>query len=391
MKLFIDPKQMKAQYDGSPDWLKQLMDAWADGLNFYLLKHPEVHPRVIQHFEPWMALTFSEGSIGGDIEGISLPAARGVLWQGPQDRGGGEACTCRRSPPDRMAFAIAPANTASGHALLLINPHTSFFFRSELQMVSEEGLNAYGAVTWGQFFVYQGFNDRLGWMHTSSGVDAIDEYAETMIRKGDSLFYRVWERGTAGHGRRRSRCPIKTDTGMARKEFTVYRTQHGPIVREAGGKWVSVRLMQEPVKALTESYTRTKARDYRPFEETVDLRTNSSNNTVYADADGNIAYFHASFIPKRDPRFDWSRAGGRQQPSHRVAGPALRSTRCPIFVNPANGWIQNTNNWPYSAAGAEQPEAEGLSRATWRPTRRTRAASTRCGCWRGRRTSPSSR
>ena len=77
--------------------------------------------------------------------------------------------------------------TATKRAMLLINPHTSFFFRSEAQMVSEEGLNAYGASTWGQFFIYQGFNDRAGWMHTSSGVDNIDEYLETDVEEGQRL------------------------------------------------------------------------------------------------------------------------------------------------------------------------------------------------------------
>ena len=87
-------------------------------------------------------------------------------------------------------MAIAPSNTSGHHALLLINPHTSFFFRSELQMVSEQGLDAYGAATWGQFFIYQGFNERAGWMHTSSGVDAVDEYLETVVKKGDRFFYK---------------------------------------------------------------------------------------------------------------------------------------------------------------------------------------------------------
>ena len=76
-------------------------------------------------------------------------------------------------------FAIAPRLSASGHALLWINPHTSFYFRAELQMASDEGLDAYGAATWGQFFIYQGFNAHNGWMHTSYGGDAIDEYAES--------------------------------------------------------------------------------------------------------------------------------------------------------------------------------------------------------------------
>jgi acyl-homoserine lactone acylase PvdQ len=71
-------------------------------------------------------------------------------------------------------FALAPAKTASGNAILYINPHTTFYFRPEIQMSSEEGLNAYGAVTWGQFFIYQGFNENCGWMHTSTNVDVAD-------------------------------------------------------------------------------------------------------------------------------------------------------------------------------------------------------------------------
>src|SRR5436190_14338734 len=72
MKLFIDPDDLKSKYQSSPDWLKALMNAWADGLNYYLHTHPKVTPKVIRQFEPWMALSFSEGSIGGDIERINL-------------------------------------------------------------------------------------------------------------------------------------------------------------------------------------------------------------------------------------------------------------------------------------------------------------------------------
>src|SRR5688572_22652834 len=194
MKLFIHPDSMKAMYARSPEFLKPLMNAWADGLNFYLYKHPEVTPKVIRKFEPWMALTFSEGSIGGDIERVNLrdleafyggkrtePVALSAV--DPVD-------SWEPEPTGSNGVALGPSITASKKAMLLINPHTSFFFRSEVQVSSDEGLNAYGAVTWGQFFVYQGFNERVGWMHTSSGVDNIDEYAETIAKRGDSLFYR---------------------------------------------------------------------------------------------------------------------------------------------------------------------------------------------------------
>ena len=177
MKLFIDPNDMKAQYDKSPPWLKSLMNAYADGLNYFLATHPGVKPRVITRFEPWMALTFSEGSIGGDIERVNLAQLEAFYSKAPASTGHQlDARAEYVEPTGSNGVAIAPSNTAAKHALLLINPHTSFFFRAEAQMVSNEGLNAYGALTWGQFFVYQGFNDRAGWMHTSSGADNIEEY-----------------------------------------------------------------------------------------------------------------------------------------------------------------------------------------------------------------------
>ncbi|MBZ5626433.1 MAG: penicillin acylase family protein, partial [Acidobacteriia bacterium] len=259
-------------------------------------------------------------------------------------------------PTGSNGMAVAPANTAGRHALLLINPHTSFFFRSELQMASDEGLNAYGAVTWGQFFIYQGFNERAGWMHTSSGVDAIDEYLETVEKKGDRLYYKYGNEDRPLVAAEIA-VPYKTDHGLAEKKFTVYRTHHGPIVREANGKWVSVRLMQEPVKALTQSYTRTKAKDYKSYWKTMELQANSSNNTIFADADGDIAYFHGNFIPRRDTSFDWTRPVDGSNPATEWHG-LLSVDETPHLLNPKSGWLYNTNNWPWSAAGPSSPRKE---------------------------------
>ena len=353
MKLFIDPVAMKAQYEQSPEWLKALMNAFADALNYYLHEHPEVKPRVIKRFEPWMALTFSEGSIGGDIERINLRQLEAFYGKDSQAHASRESSFPDQEPRGSNGFAIAPANTANGHTLMLINPHTSFYFRAELQVASDEQLNAYGAVTWGQFFVYQGFNERAGWMHTSSGVDNIDEYLETVVKHDAGLFCRCGpeERPITAT---LITVPYKSDSGMARKEFTIYRTHHGPIVREADGKWVSVRLMQEPVKALTQSYMRIKAKDYKSFRQTMELHTNSSNNTVFADADGNIAYFHSNFIPKRDTRFDWTHPVDGSDPATEWDRP-LSIDETPGLLNPANGWLYNCNNAPWSAAGANSP------------------------------------
>jgi acyl-homoserine-lactone acylase len=350
MKLFIDPLEIKAQYEKSPAWLKALMNAWADGLNYYLHTHPTVKPRVITRFEPWMALTFSEGSIGGDIEKVNLAQLEAFYGGGQAKVPADEPDADYVEPSGSNGVAIAPANTAAGRALLLINPHTSFFFRAEAQMVSEEGLNAYGALTWGQFFIYQGFNDRAGWMHTSSSVDAVDEYAETISKTGDGYVYRYGAEERPVKSQVIS-VPYKTATGIAKKDFTIYRTQHGPIVRQANEKWIAVRLMQEPLKALIQSYSRTKARNLKAFRESMDLHTNSSNNTIYADADGTIAYFHANFVPRRNPKFDWTRPVDGSDPATEWSE-VLSVDESPLLVNPASGWLYNTNNSPWSAAGA---------------------------------------
>ncbi|MET0595651.1 MAG: penicillin acylase family protein, partial [Polyangiaceae bacterium] len=360
MKMFVDPEDLKAKYRESPDWLKALMNAWSEGLNYFLAKNPQVKPRVIKQFEPWMPLAFSEGSIGGDIERVSLTELEAFYGKGgantakPVDAG---------FVPDKggsNGIAIGPSKSASGHPLLLINPHTSFFFRAEVQVQSDEGLNAYGAVTWGQFFVYQGFNERAGWMHTSSGVDCIDEYAESVTKKDDGYYYQ-YDGAERKITTKNVIVPYLGDGGQKSQSFTVYRSHHGPIVRKADDKWISVRLMEEPVKALTQSYSRTKAKNYRQFKEVMSLHTNSSNNTVFADNEGSIAYFHANFIPRRDPAFDWTKpVDGSTSATEWQA--VLSVDQSPLVHNPAVGWIQNTNNWPFSASGPQSPKQEEFPR-----------------------------
>jgi acyl-homoserine-lactone acylase len=364
MKLYIQPADMQARYAASPAWLKELMNAWADGLNFYLHTHPEVKPKLLTRFEPWMALSFSEGSIGGDIEEIDLKALEAFYAKAPKPTLADNRNLLDAEPRGSNGFAIAPKLSASGHPLLLINPHTSFYFRPEIHMVSEQGLNAYGAVTWGQFFIYQGFNERAGWMHTSGGGDVIDEYLETVVERKGKYFYKY-----GGKERALRAVPVtlpfkKPDGSMGSRSVTAYFSHHGPIVRGQDGKWVAVKMMDEPVKALTQSYSRTKATNYAAFYKAMALRTNSSNNTVYADADGNIAYFHGNFIPKRNPAFDWSKPVDGSNPATEWQG--LHDIRDTITLfNPASGYISNTNNWPFSSSGANSPKRENYPAYMW--------------------------
>ncbi|PSL01492.1 penicillin acylase family protein [Cecembia rubra] len=356
MKMYIDEEVLKKEYTNSPEWLRNLMDAWADGINYFLFTHPEVKPKLISKFEPWMALAFSEGSIGGDIETISVNQlktfydkdfyANLVLQERDFDE----------EPRGSNGFAIAPKLSKSGNALLLINPHTSFYFRPEIHMVSEDGLNAYGAVTWGQFFIYQGFNEFNGWMHTSSRADAIDHFALTVEKRNGKYHYlygKEWRPITE----KKMLLKYKEGSEIVEREITAYYSHHGPIIREENGKWIAISLMVERVKALTQSFTRTKTKNHTEFKATMDLKTNSSNNTVYADREGNIVYYHGNFIPVRDPQFDWRNVVDGSNPA--TAWKGLHEVEEMIFIkNPANGWIQNCNSTPFTAAGPFSPKKE---------------------------------
>jgi acyl-homoserine-lactone acylase len=384
-RLYVDPDDLKAKYAASPAWLKALMDAWADGLNYYLATHPDVHPAVLARFEPWMALSFTEGSIGGDIERIPLKGLE-TFYGGRAAAAGDTSDPARlaelddarvyKEPTGSNGIAVAPSNTLDHNALLLINPHTSFFFRSELQMTSDAGLNVYGAATWGQFFIYQGFTPHIGFMHTSSGVDVVDEFLESIVRRNGALFYRY-----GGQMR-----PVTTATvtiayrtasgAMTSRPFTVFRTSHGPIigaegVGRLGDKWLSFAMMYKPVAALSQSFLRTKAVDYASFVRVSDTyKANSSNNTVFADDKGDIAYLHPQFIPRRNDRFDYTRPVDGADPATDWQGDTPM-VEAPHLLNPSSGFIYNSNDAPWNAAGLASlnPAAypKYMDQAGWNP------------------------
>lgn len=356
MKLYIDEEVVKTEYQNSPDWIKELMNAWADGINYYLHTHPEVKPKLLTKFEPWMALTFSEGSIGGDIETISTNGLKSFYGKEMLSDLVLEERDWEEEPRGSNGFAIAPKLSKSGNALFLINPHTSFYFRPEVHMVSEEGLNAYGAVTWGQFFIYQGFNEYNGWMHTSSKADAIDHYALTVENRKGKFHYQF---GKKWLPLTEKEIKLKYKEGDQVKEhsITAYYSHHGPVIKEENGKWIAIALMVEREKALIQSFSRTKTKNHQEFKATMALKTNSSNNTVYADKDGNIVYYHGNFVPKRDPKFDWRNTVDGSNPATDWKG--LHEVEEMLLIeNPENGWIQNCNSDPFTAAGSFSPKRE---------------------------------
>ncbi|MEN1786079.1 MAG: acylase [Bacteroidota bacterium] len=363
-RLFMTQKEAAANFEKSPEWLQELCVAFADGINFYLHEHPEVKPKLLTHFEPWMPMYFSEGSIGGDIERIATQKIK-AFYESDMEIPEMEKFELEKKeetaePQGSNGIAISGKLTESGNTLLLINPHTSFYFRGEVHVVSEEGLNAYGAVTWGQFFVYQGFNEKTGWMHTSTYTDVIDEFKEKVVKMENNLLY---EYGEEMRTIETSEVTLKYKEGdkLKEKTFPMYHTHHGPITHIVDGQWTASALMWEPVKALEQSYIRTKQDGYKGFREMMDIRTNSSNNTVYADAEGNIAYFHGNFVPIRDTTFDYKKPVDGSNPQTDWKGLHTVDENI-LLLNPENGWIQNCNSTPYTAALEFSPKRANYPR-----------------------------
>lgn len=351
-RLYHDTTRAKEMYSKSKPHMQKLMNAFAFGVNYYIKKHPE-KPVLLKKFEPWYPLLFSEGSIGGDLSSISTADLKAFY---ENTKAPATEIDIAAEPKGSNGFAVAPSRTENGNALLLINPHTSFYFRSEVQMVSDEGLHAYGAVTWGQFFIYQGFNANCGWMHTSTFADAVDEYLETVARKGSDYFYKhdgKWK----PLKKRTVTIDYKTSGGIKRKDFTVYETHHGPVIADADGKWKTIAMMDNPVNALEQSFMRTKATGYDSYKKVMELNGNSSNNTVFADSKGNIAYWHGNFVPKRDPSVNWNLPVDGTLASNDWKG-LHKIDEIVQLKNPANGWIQNCNSTPFTAAAESSPKKE---------------------------------
>lgn len=361
-RILYDTRRLPALYASSPLWLQDLMRGWADGLNYYLATHPEVKPRAITRFEPWMALSFTEGSIGGDVAKISLSELEAFYGKAPVAvPTDSVAAPAFKEPTGSNGAAIAPSNTRDGHALLLINPHTSFYFRSEAQMTSDAGLNAYGAATWGQFFIYQGFNETAGWMHTTSTLDAVDEFAVEVEDRGGRPFYRygdewrpVIEDDLVFHVR-------AADGTLSERRFRTFRTVHGPIVRSEKGRWIAAAVMDRPIAALEQSFLRTRARDFDEFLDVARLAANSSNNTLFADAKGTTALLLPQFVPRRDDRFDYTRPVDGSNPAAAWKGDTPLAA-LPQVVDPNSGWIYNANDGPWWAAGADSPQRPAFPR-----------------------------
>jgi acyl-homoserine-lactone acylase len=358
MRMIYDSAAAKADYVKSPQWFRNLLDAFADGVNYYLYKHPQAKPLVLKRFEPWFPLMYTDGSIAPTQTGGLTVQDLKNFYEGKDEATSylrPELSINNFNPNGSNGFAIAPSRTASKNAILYINPHVTFYFRTEVHLVSEEGLNAYGAVTWGQFFIYQGFNEYCGWMHTSSYADVADVYEEKVEKNGEAYQYWYDEKKDKEVKKKEISISYKEGSQLLQKSFPAYFTHHGPVMGKKAGKWLSLKEYNRSLSALLQSWLRTKAKGFAEFKKVMEMRSNNSNNTVFADNKGTIAYWHGNFMPKRNSTYDWTMpVDGTTKETDWKGIHALDEII--HLYNPASGWIQNCNSTPFTSAGTSSPD-----------------------------------
>ncbi|MGN6165363.1 MAG: penicillin acylase family protein, partial [Flavisolibacter sp.] len=359
MQLIYDSTAAKNDFEKSPEWLKKLLYAFADGVNYYLYKHPETKPAVLKKFEPWFPLMYTDGSISAtQMGGITKRDTRNLYASNQSATSFIEKPfdLTRQKLSGSNGFAIAPSKTASKNSILYINPHVTFYYRTEAQMISDEGLNVYGAATWGNFFIYQGFNEHCGWMHTSSYADVADVYQEKIVKKADALYYE-YDGQLKKVQTKQLVLRYKKDDVIKEVPMVAYYTAHGPVMGSRDGAWLSLKERNRSLEALEQSWLRTKAKTFAEFKKVMELRSNNSNNTVYADDQKNIAYWHGNFVPVRDSKFDWSLPVDGSTSATEWKG-VHKLDEIVHLYNPVSGWIQNCNSTPFTSSGNSSPKKE---------------------------------
>ncbi len=335
----------KAEYEHSSPRIKAILDALADGLNYYLAKNPQVHPRLIRHFEPWDSLAFGRFALYHQF----LFGRTGLKSADIQDAAERQGSNM---------WAVAPSKSASGHAMLFINPHQPFFGVGqwyEGHVHSEEGWDMSGASFFGSGFPTIGHNEYLGWSHTVNSPDVVDVWEETFDDPNDPLKYR-YEGGHKEAVAWTETIGVKTDAGIEWKKYTLKKTQHGPIVAVKNGKAMAVRFARmEEGGAVQEWYEMSKARNLAEFKKALAEVAIPMFNVVYADRDGNIYYVYNGAVPRRSTAFDWSKPVDGSVAATEWHGYHTLD-ELPQVTNPKSGFVQNCNSTPFLTTVGGNPD-----------------------------------
>ncbi|MBI3210798.1 MAG: penicillin acylase family protein [Candidatus Solibacter usitatus] len=353
-RLWRVEERAKKLYAGAPSPLKAICDSFAAGYNHYLATHAEAKPRLLKKMEPWHVLAFQSARPGLASGGVrredvarEFPLPSGAA---ADDSSAGEGF---REEEGSNMWAIAPNRSASGRAMLFLNPHVGFFGggqRYEAHLESGEGLAVSGFAILGTPYIRSGFTAWHGWCHTNNNADIVDAYRETFDNPGDPLLYR--------YDGAYKKAESWTDTIAVLRNGVITnipvkfrRTHHGPVAGIRDGHPLALRAVdRDPLQLMTQRMGMAKAKSLEEFRNVMAQRAITGSNTMYADRKGNIYYVHGNAIPKRDPKRQWAGIVDGADPATEWRG-LHEYPELPQFTNPVSGYLQNCNSDPRLAAG----------------------------------------
>jgi acyl-homoserine lactone acylase PvdQ len=350
------PRLAQAEYARLDGRMRTLVDGFVAGINYWMAKHPDAPRRLLGRMEPWYPLAFIRYNYFQNGFAFASGIRRSELLLAGNAAPDDDEL---RSANGSNGWVVNPSRSASGHALLFINPHLPFFGPGQVyegHVHSEEGWNFTGYTRFGFPVPYVGHNESVGWVSTDNAADMSDLYLETFDDPSRPLAYKY------GNGYRdaiewRDSIRVRTAAGLETRVLTLRKTHHGPIVGARGGRPLALRMAKLDADGwLGEWYAMTRARNLEQFRRAMRPMNMLFGNAMYADRDGNTFYVYNGAVPRRDPGFDWENPVDGSDPRTEWQG-WHAFEELPQLTNPPSGWMQNCNGTPFLLTDRGNPSA----------------------------------
>ena len=362
-------------YAGLPAEVRALLDGYASGLNRYAGSH---HGEIkLAKLFPVNGMDIATGfalrqpfffgldrTLGPLVSGEPFRTEYGPALGGKPladfDKGGGDQLPLTRPMPlpvgkdgemsGSNAFAIAPQRSPDGVTRLVSNSHQPWrggVAWYELEISSDSGWHFAGATFPGAPFPVLGHNDNLGWSNTVNRPDITDIFQ--LVLDKEQTHYRLDGKWLPLESRR-ILLPVRFGPLTLPVFKTVWRTAHGPaVINPRGGFAIRYGGMGQ-IGNIEQYYRLTKAQDFAGWQAAMALQQIPSTNFIYADRAGNIAYIYNATFPDRRQGPDW-RGVVPGDNSALIWDKAIAWNKVPQIINPASGFLFNSNNTPFVAAG----------------------------------------